>query len=452
MKNNLKNKNVLVYGLGKSGIYAYELLKNKKANVHTFDDIRYPNKALTCDLKTLDFAVVSPGIPPTAQLYQKLIKNNVKIISEIELAHMFLKGKIIAITGTNGKTTTVSLLGEIYKKATKHKKVFVCGNIGIPLTKIVNKTTKKSVTILEISSFQLERIENFHAHTASILNLAPDHLDRYSNFEEYIFAKQKIFNNQSMMDYAILNYNDKNSKKFINEIPSKVRFFSIKNEENNKNFKGVFCKDNKIFFKDKSSEFLMSTSKIKLLGKKNLENILCAVLIAYLENLDVKKIAFAVENFAPLPNRLEIVKIENNITYINDSKATNIASAVADLNAIMGKKIALFGGSDKGEDFSVLAKNLPKSVEKAIIYGKTAKKIEKAFKNFGINNFVKFKSFDEAVNHSIKLAKTYKQKVSVILAPACASFDEFTSYEERGKAFKKSVILKDVNEQGKIGK
>ena len=235
MKNNLKNKNVLVYGLGKSGISAYELLKNKKANVHTFDDIRYPNKALTCDLKTLDFAVVSPGIPPTAQLYQKLIKNNVKIISEIELAHMFLKGKIIAITGTNGKTTTVSLLGEIYKKATKHKKVFVCGNIGIPLTKIVNKTTKKSVIILEISSFQLERIENFHAHTASILNLAPDHLDRYSNFEEYIFAKQKIFNNQSMMDYAILNYNDKNCKKFINEIPSKVRFFSIKNEENNKN-------------------------------------------------------------------------------------------------------------------------------------------------------------------------------------------------------------------------
>lgn len=451
MKNVLKNKNILVYGLGKSGLASYELLKTMKANVVTFDDKRFPNKTLDLDIKKLDFAVVSPGIAQTSKLYQELIENNVRIISEIELASMFTKGKKIAITGTNGKTTTITLLGHIFKTCVgkfKRKNIFVAGNVGIPLASIALKTNRKSTSIIELSSFQLEKIENFNADIVSILNIAPDHLDRYKNVNEYIAAKERIFENQEENQIAVLNYNDKNYKRFASKCKGKIYYFSTCDESQNENYKGIFKHEDRLFFKENNIEYLLSVKNIKLVGNKNIENVLAAVLIAKLEELNMKKVERAINSFAPLENRLEVVLQEKNVTYINDSKATNIASAVADINAVEGDKIVLLGGSDKGENFENLAKQLKnnKKIAKFIVFGATSSKIVDAFDKHNMKNYEQKDNFENAVNFAKDLAKKQNKKTTVLLAPACASFDEFENYIERGRAFKKIVILNNKKE------
>lgn len=451
MKNVLKNKNILVYGLGKSGLASYELLKTMKANVVTFDDKRFPNKTLDLDIQKLDFAVVSPGIAQTSKLYQELIENNVRIISEIELASMFTKGKKIAITGTNGKTTTITLLGHIFKTCVgkfKRKNIFVAGNVGIPLASIALKTNRKSTSIIELSSFQLEKIENFNADIVSILNIAPDHLDRYKNVNEYIAAKERIFENQEENQIAVLNYNDKNYKRFASKCKGKIYYFSTCDESQNENYKGIFKHEDRLFFKENSIEYLLSVKNIKLVGNKNIENVLAAVLIAKLEGLNMKKVERAINSFAPLENRLEVVLQEKNVTYINDSKATNIASAVADINAIDGDKIVLLGGSDKGENFENLAKQLKnnKKIAKFIVFGATSSKIVDAFDKHNMKNYDQKDNFENAVNFAKDLAKKQNKKATVLLAPACASFDEFENYIERGRTFKKIVILNNKKE------
>lgn len=436
--NSFKNKNVLVYGLGKSGIAVYDLLKKLKAKVYTFDEFKFPKKELNIDLKSLDLAVISPGVPKNTQVYQNLLLSDVKMISEVEFASCFLKGEIISITGTNGKTTTVSLLGEIFKNQYGKKKVFVAGNIGLPISKVATKTKPKTNSILELSSFQLELIENFHSNIAVVLNLAPDHLDRYENFEEYISAKFNIFKNLKDDDKVVLNYNDKILKTL--DIPNTF-YFSINNEEDNASFCGVFLKDKNVFFKNDEVEYLLNINDIKLLGEKNIENILAAVLVAKLKNLDMKKVQESINNFLPLANRLEIVKKEGSITYINDSKATNVASAISDINAIKQSFVLILGGSDKGEDFLPLAENLSnnKFVKQIVVSGQTKQKIAEALEKCNLN-FEVAKSFKAAVLYAIDFAKNFGGEISVLLAPACASFDEFSSYNERGQAFKKYVF------------
>ncbi len=451
MKNNLKNKNILVYGLGKSGIASYELLKTVKANVTTYDDKRFPNKVLDLENSNFDLAVVSPGISQNSELYQKLLRKNIKIISEIELAHLFLKGKKIAITGTNGKTTTITLLGHIFKSCAnrfKRKNIFVVGNVGMPLSSIALKTNRNSLSLIELSSFQLEKIEKFNADIVSILNIAPDHLDRYKNVNEYILAKERIFENQNSNQIAVLNYNDKYFNRFLSKCKGKAYYFSLNDESQNEQFKGIFKHENRLFFKEKNIEYLLSVKDVKLVGNKNLENILAAVLISKLEGLNMKKVENAINNFMPLENRLEIIKEDKNAIFINDSKATNIASAVADIKAIDGEKIVLLGGSDKGEDFSTLAKQLKanKQIVKFIVYGATSKKISTAFDNFKIKNYEVMENFESAVKLSKELASNSNSKIAVLLAPACASFDEFENYIERGKAFKKLIILDNQKE------
>lgn len=451
MKNNLKNKNILVYGLGKSGIASYELLKTVKANVTTYDDKRFPNKVLDLENSNFDLAVVSPGISQNSELYQKLLRKNIKIISEIELAHLFLKGKKIAITGTNGKTTTITLLGHIFKSCAnrfKRKNIFVVGNVGMPLSSIALKTNRNSLSLIELSSFQLEKTEKFNADIVSILNIAPDHLDRYKNVNEYILAKERIFENQNSNQIAVLNYKDKYFNRFLSKCKGKVYYFSLNDESQNEQFKGIFKHEDRLFFKEKNIEYLLSVKDVKLIGNKNLENILAAVLISKMEGLNMKKVENAINNFMPLENRLEIIKEDKNAIFINDSKATNIASAVADIKAIDGKKIVLLGGSDKGEDFSTLAKQLKanKQIVKFIVYGATSKKISTAFDNFKIKNYEVMENFESAVKLSKELASNSNSKIAVLLAPACASFDEFENYIERGKAFKKLIILDNQKE------
>lgn len=443
---NLKGKKVLVFGLGASGLAAYDLLKKQKAKVYTFDDIKYPNKPIGCNIKDLDFAVISPGVPKTSFLYKQLVNFNIPVISEIELANLFVAGNIIAITGTNGKTTTVKLLEHIFKNSVlkrERKNVFACGNIGLPYSEIAQKTNKKSEIILELSSFQLENIKTFKPKISAILNLAPDHLDRYSNFNEYIFAKANIFKNQTEEDITIFNYLDENSKQFINLTKANVWFFSSNNESKNSNFCGVFLSDNKIYFKEfnSGSLFLVDVSKIKLIGKKNLENILICTLIAKIKGFEMRKVQKSLENFLPLDNRLEFVKKIKNITFINDSKATNIASALADISAVSGDKILLLGGSDKGEDFAFLANGLSADIKYIIVYGETGDKISHALQEKGFKNFCRVFSFEEACKKSYEAAKEFNNggEITVMLVPACASYDEFENYVYRGKKFKKTV-------------
>lgn len=439
--NDFKNKKVLVYGLGKSGLAVYDLLKKLRAKVYTYDEFKFPNKELNIDLKSLDFAVISPGVPKNTQVYQNLTKCGVKMISEVEFAFYFLKGKVISITGTNGKTTTVSLIGEIFKNQMNKKRVFVAGNIGLPISKIVTKTKPKTISILELSSFQLELIENFHSNIAVILNLAPDHLDRYENFEEYISAKFNILKNLKDDDKVVLNYNDKILKTLdlLN-----TYYFSINNEEDNTSFCGVFLKDKNVFFKDGKIEYLVNINNIKLLGEKNIENVLAAVLAAKLKNLDMAKVQKTIDSFMPLANRLEIVKKEGSITYINDSKATNVASAVSDIECIKQSFVLILGGSDKGEDFLPLAENLSnnKFLKQIVVSGQTKQKIGEALEKCNLN-FEIAKNFKAAVLYAIDFAKNFGGEISVLLASACASFDEFSSYNERGQAFKKYVYEGD---------
>ena len=437
---NLNGKKVFVFGLGASGIAAYELLKKKKAKVYTFDDVRFPNKTVDIDFCNLDFAIISPGVPNNSLMLKQLERSGVKTISEIEFASNFDEGNIIAITGTNGKTTTTSLTSEIFKECFKHKSVLTAGNIGLPYSSVVLKTNKKTHTILEVSSFQLERIENFKPNIAAILNLAPDHLDRYDTFEDYVFAKTNIFRNQAENDFSILNYNDEKCKKIANSLISNVYYFSHNDESQTENFKGVYIQNRNIYFKDDKIEKLFCVDGIKLIGGKNLENILCAVLIAKICKLDIDKVERAVKNFKPLSNRLEFVKQIKNVSCINDSKATNIASAIADLNAVDGKKVVIFGGSDKGEDFNDLAANLDDDVVGVFVCGANKDKILCSLRDCEIQNVFCCENLKDATQKASEFALNYNDNITLILAPACASFDEFDNYIERGKFFKKCIL------------
>ena len=293
---------------------------------------------------------------------------------------------------------------------------------------------------MEVSSFQLERIEHFKPHISAILNLAPDHLDRYNSFEDYVSAKTNIFKNQTENDISILNFNDVNCKKIANLLISNLFYFSNCDESETENYKGIYVKSNEIYFKDKTIEKLFNINNIKLIGCKNLENILCAVLISKLCSLDIKKVEKVVKNFKPLSNRLEFVKQIKNVSYINDSKATNIASAIADLNAISGKKVVIFGGSDKQEDFNELASNLGKQIVGIFVCGETREKIINSLGEFKILNVFECENLKDATFKASEFAFNCQENLTLILSPACASFDEFDNYIERGKCFKKYVL------------
>lgn len=435
----MKYRNILIYGLGKSGIAVQEFYKSKGVNPFIFDDNKKIDDLKDFDLKKLDLAVVSPGIDEENVLYKNLEENKVKIISELELGYQNIKGQIIAITGTNGKTTTCSLIGHILR--CKSENTFVAGNIGIPLISLYKKTNKKSKIVCEVSSFQLMKIEKFKPKISVILNLAPDHLIRHKTFENYIEAKNRIFENQGKNDYCILNFDDEITQKLNKKTKAKVFYFSMKDQSKNKKFFGTFYIDNKFYYKDKKGiKFIMSDEKIKLIGNKNKENILCAILVAMICKVDIDTINLAVNDFLPLENRLETVLIKNNVTYINDSKATNIASTIADVNALNDKIILLLGGSDKGEDFTILFKEMPSNVLQCVIYGTTREKMCKCADEVGYKNYVICEDFEEAVEEGNKISQKLEGISNILLlAPACASFDQFKNYEERGKIFKKLI-------------
>lgn len=427
---------VLIIGQGKSGqsakvflekqgIYC-EFAKEEDINVGTnLDDKDYIDRLFF----GLSFIVTSPGISSENKLLTIAKKRKIKTIGEFELGANFLKGDIIAVTGTNGKTTTVSIIKHLLQNL--DKKVFLSGNIGTAVTSICDKTDNETINVLECSSFQLENIKKFHSHVAAILNLSEDHLNRHKTIKNYIKAKKNIVKNQNENDYLLINADDELLMQNIPKTKAKIYYFSTKNR-----VVGCYVKNSSIYFNDGNNENkLVSLKNINLVGEHSISNILCAVLAVYLETGKLFLLK-NISSFHGVAHRIEYIKTINGIAYYNDSKATNIDSTLVALKSFQCKINLILGGSDKGYDFDRLFENLFENVNFIAVYGETASKIMKSANKFKFDKIKKVKYLKDAV----MLAKNNANSGEIVLlSPACASFDQFNGYEERGNVFKKIV-------------
>ena len=444
----LTNKRVLVVGLGKSGVAAAFFLKDKGARVtvsdaKTEDQLREQIPALLDrgivveagrhgerTFRDQDLIVVSPGVPYDEPHLQAARALGVPVIGEVELAARFLNGPIVAITGSNGKTTTTSLIGEVFAKS--GLKTQVGGNIGKPVIEMVAGSTPNTWNVLEISSFQLETIETFHPKIAVVLNVTPDHLDRHRTFEGYVAAKARIFENQKADDFAVLNMDDATCASLARKVKAQVRGFSRREPVKS----GAYTKDGRIVHHDKEGEReIMPVSAISLKGAHNQENVLAAVCAAMLAGCKPAQIANAVREFRAVEHRLEFVANINGVEYYNDSKATNVDASIKALESFAGGIHLILGGKDKGSDYSILAPLVSERVKLIVLLGAASDKIAAQLE--GVRPIVRAASMQTAVYQSMAAAQAGD---TVLLVPACASFDMFDNYEHRGRAFKQEVM------------
>jgi UDP-N-acetylmuramoylalanine--D-glutamate ligase len=443
----VKGKRVLVVGLGKSGVASALFLQEQGARV-TVSDSKQENqlsheipilldRGITVEsgghgertFRQQDLIVISPGVPVNAPALEPARKLGIPIIGEVELATRYLKGKLVAITGSNGKTTTTALAGEVV--AAGGFAALVGGNIGTPAITLVPESTDQSYTVLEISSFQLETIEKFHASIAVVLNVTPDHLDRHGTFEAYWAAKRRIFENQTGDDFAVLNADDAETLRMADGLKAQRRWFSRKKEVET----GAFVRGEKIFYKDaKGEREIMPVGEMHLKGAHNVENVLAAVAIGSILGIPPAKIRDAVRNFKAVEHRLEFVANVAGIDYYNDSKATNVDATIKALESFPRNIHIILGGKDKGSDYRVLRPLLQERVKRVYTIGAAAEKIESQIADAA--PITRAGTLDVAVR---KAAEAATSGDVVVLAPACASFDQFTSYEHRGKVFKDLV-------------
>ena len=445
----LKGKKVLVVGLGKSGLAAALFLRRRGAQV-TVSDVRSA-EALAKDIPALldegimveagghglltfrrqDLIVVSPGVPlDTPELVQ--VKSfGLPVIGELELAGRFLKGNTVAITGSNGKTTTTSLLGEILKAA--GLPTLVGGNIGVPVVSLIDESTDETWSVLEVSSFQLESTEQFHPKIAVILNITPDHLDRHGTFENYALAKERIFAAQDAGDSLVLNADNVRAAESAAHSAAKVYWFSVEHPVE----QGAWLEQGFVVYRaaaDGATEQIMPLSGIPLKGAHNVENVLAAVVAARLAGVPAEAIQRAVEDFRAVEHRLEYVATLNGIEFYNDSKATNV-DATAKAVAAFSKGVHLIlGGKDKNSDYTRLAQLLRERVCAVYTIGSAAAKIESHLR--GVLSIHSCVTLDKAVSAAAAAARPGDV---VLLAPACSSFDQFENYEHRGRVFKELV-------------
>ena len=418
---------VLIVGKGKSGFGAYNLLVSLGHTAFMVDDDEFNNEDNL--FNGLSFLVLSPGVSLTSLWVKECVKRKIKVISELELGSMFLKSQYYAITGTNGKTTITRLLGELMKT---RKKTWVGGNIGVSLSSFALKARRQDAVIIEVSSFMLESIDKFKPHIAAITNITPDHLNRHKTMQNYINLKFKIFKNMTRYDYAVLNADDDIIMAKSKGLKLNKYYFSTKKE-----VRGCFIKNGNIYFKDDFKLICISKSNvISLIGEHNKSNILCALLMFILSGGNPKSVLNVIKNFKLDSHRIEKVGEFGGVSFIDDSKATNVASTLASVKSFSSPIILLVGGSDKQSDFTLLSNNLPKNVKYVITFGEVRNKLASALKSAGFNSFSQFKTLKEAIIEAISFAKS---KDVVLLSPACASFDEFSSYAERGRFFEKVV-------------
>ncbi len=449
----VKGKRILVLGMGVSGVAAARLLKDEKAiviigEIEDGEGKRGEAKKLSQKgievilgpyplslLEGKQLIIVSPGIPLTIPLLQKARLKGIPIMGELELAFRFLKRKsLVAITGTNGKTTTTFLTGKILEKAGKD--VQIAGNVGIPLAKIARG--KSAIIVAEVSTFQLETIDEFSPHIACILNITTDHLDRHLSPENYGDLKARIFLNQKNKDFTILNRDDATVCSLASKTKAQVVFVSKK--DNLK--KGVFLQNACIKRRFDKEEEIVSYKEITFAGSHNLENILSSVAIASLYGIEVEVIRETLIEFKGLPHRVEWVGEVEGIEFINDSKATNEDAVRSSLELRSKKTILIMGGKDKGADFSYLKEVVGEKVRKLILLGEAKRNIRNQLN--GICPIEEVEDMREAVRQAFNDAR---RGYSILLSPGCASFDQFKDYKERGEVFKREVkrLQKSVN-------
>jgi len=459
-KIDLKGKRVLVIGLARTGMATALFCADRGAIVTATDSrsagelgesiarLRATGVQLELGghsdsiLQGQQLVIPSPGVPADVPLLVKARGLKIPVWSEIELAFRFLKGQLIGITGSNGKTTTTSLIEYILRHAAFS--TVLAGNIGTPLIAQVGETTDRTITAAELSSFQLELIDTFRPNIAVFLNLTPDHLDRHKNLTAYGAAKARIFEYQTSEDFAILNADDTRSAKYVPSRPQ-VYWFSRKTNVQ----QGAFVRNGKIIFRQAGKdEEILDCGEIPLPGAHNLENVLAATIATRLAGAQPEQIAEAIRSFAGVEHRIEFVAEIHGVRYYNDSKATNVDATLKALEAFPGRIVVILGGKDKDSDYSVLRPTLRDKAILALLIGAAAEKIEHQ-----IEGSVAIRQA-ETLEHALEFAaQTAHSGDIVLLAPACASFDQFQNYEHRGRVFKDLVrqlqrsteILKNEN-------
>ena len=447
----MKNKKVLIVGLGKSGTSALDLIlpmgaicavqdakpeekiepellaKLKDNNIECFFG-RVPAQA-----EKFDMLILSPGVPPELDFIQNAAQNGSEIIGEVELAFRMSKGNFVAITGTNGKTTTTTLVGEIFKN--DKKDTFVVGNIGRTVTSIVHDTKNESWIITETSSFQLETIRGFKPRISTFLNISPDHLDRYHNMQNYINSKARIFEYQDENDYFVVNYDDKQVYEIVPNCKAKVVPFSRLSELPF----GVFMKDGKITIADENKELIevCRADELVMIGTHNLENALAGVAIAYFAGVSIPAIVKTLRTFSGVEHRVEFCGEINGVKFINDSKGTNVDSSIRAIEAIDGAIILIAGGYDKKVGFDELFDAFSGKVKHVMLLGTTAKQLKETAERKGFHNNVMLENMEQCVQRAFELAAPGD---TILLSPACSSHDMYSNFEERGAHFKSCVL------------
>ena len=447
---NLAGKNVLIIGCGKSGIGAAVFLKKQGANPILFDagetikeeDIREKLPAdfeaeiclreLTEEIKEkTQLLVVSPGVPVDTPFVEQFREKGIPIWGEIELAYQCEKGRVIAITGTNGKTTTTTLVGEIMKR--HFEKAYVMGNIGYPYTDIVMETEENSVTVGEISSFQLETIDTFHPVVSAILNITPDHLNRHHTMENYVAVKNAVTKNQTKEDVCVLNYENEYTRKLGENCNAKVVYFSSARALEN----GIYLDGEEIYLAEEGKHTrVMNIHEMNLVGICNVENVMAAIAISLAMKVPMDEILDTIHTFKAVEHRIEFVETVNGVDYYNDSKGTNPDAAIQGIKAMTKPTILIGGGYDKGSEYDTWFDAFDGKVKLLVLIGQTREKIAECAEQHGFKDYVFADTFEEAFQICVKNAVSGD---AVLLSPACASWGMFPNYEVRGKIFKDMV-------------
>jgi UDP-N-acetylmuramoylalanine--D-glutamate ligase len=457
-KDRVIDKKVGIFGMARSGLACAKLLKKLGAQVFVTD--AKPDNLLASEIAQLveqdidfetgghtskaitnkDYLIVSPGVPLDIPILKEAQNLGIPIFSEVEVAFWLTDAKTVGITGSNGKTTTTALVGDILME--DRKECEVGGNIGVPFSSLVEKVSPDGIIVLELSSFQLERIEEFKPYVAVVLNLTPDHLDRYPDLRSYMEAKLRIFENQTDVDFAVLNADDKNSMELALYSASKKIFFSTQKELE----LGAFVKNGMLVYKmNGKEEKIIETKDIKIKGPHNLSNASAACAICAILGVSPVSMRETLKRFKGVEHRLEEVATLSGVKFVNDSKATNVESVWYALQSVEKPIILIAGGKDKGGDFTRLRELVQNRVKALILIGEAKEKISGALSDLVSTLYTD--SLEEAVELGFKKAEAGD---TVLLSPACASFDMFKDYEHRGEVFKSSVKRLNERTNGKI--
>ena len=443
----IKSARVSILGAARSGLAVARLLKANGADVFVSDkkpleeaaqqiqilqsiSVEHEFGSHSDRLFDADFMVVSPGVPSNLNLVQHAMKVGLKVYSEVEVASWFCRAPIVAITGSNGKTTTTTLIGKIFEKS--GRKTVVAGNIGYPISDYVADMDEQAVAVLEVSSFQLDHVDTFKPKVAVLLNITPDHLDRYENYQAYMNSKFRIFMNQTADDTSVYSHDDEAVEKHCRDLKTILKPFSVKDRINC----GGFVDDEKLYLVENGEPvYLMDWKEIKIRGVHNLYNSFASALAARSLDVDMEVIADTLREFPGVEHRLEPVRELDGVRYVNDSKATNVDAVWYALGSFDAPIVLIAGGKDKGNDYSPLFEPVKNKVRAMILIGMAAPKMQKEFSEK--TKCVMAASMEDAV---AKARREAKKGDVVLLSPACASFDMFQDYEHRGREFKRLVM------------